>query len=115
MDDSADWLEDPVNLANLIEGNEESYLNVIAALVNDHVMRISVMTEAYFWHRHPNSDETFIGIQGQLVVETPEKEFILSVGDVLTVPRGTAHRTRPLGERSVNLTVEKLDIATVRL
>lgn len=73
------------------------------------------MTEAYFWHQHPNSDETFIGVDGQLVLEMANAEFILSAGDVLTVPRGTVHRTRPLGKQSVNLTVERSDMETVRI
>lgn len=33
-----------------------SYTNFPVALVNDHVVRVSIMTEPYFWHLHPNSD-----------------------------------------------------------
>jgi len=34
-------------------------------------------------------------------------------GEFLTVPKGVRHRTRPGGDRSVNLTFEKLDAETV--
>ncbi|MEB0260962.1 MULTISPECIES: hypothetical protein [unclassified Mucilaginibacter] len=30
------------------------YKNFPVALVNNHVVRMSVMTEAYYWHFHPN-------------------------------------------------------------
>jgi hypothetical protein len=36
------------------------YDNHPIANVNDHVVRISTMTEPYHWHFHPNSDETFL-------------------------------------------------------
>ncbi|MGZ3871310.1 MAG: hypothetical protein ACXVJD_00245 [Mucilaginibacter sp.] len=31
-------------------GAANAYLNVPVAAVNDHVVRMSVMTEPYFWH-----------------------------------------------------------------
>ena len=37
----------------------EQYDNHALANVNDHVVRISVMTQPYHRHFHPNSDETF--------------------------------------------------------
>jgi len=37
----------------------EQYDNHALANVNDHVVRISVMTQPHHWHFHPNSDETF--------------------------------------------------------
>jgi hypothetical protein len=66
----------------------ESYDNHSIAGVNDHEVRISIMTEAYHWHCHPDSDE-------------------LLPGNMITVHRGVRHRTRPIGARSVNLTFER--------
>ena len=37
-----------------------AYENHVIARVNDHVVRIGVMTEDYLWHCHPDSDETFL-------------------------------------------------------
>jgi len=84
-----------------------SYLNDILTKVNDHVVRVSVMTEPYFWHCHPESDETFIVIEGQLGIEFEDREVVLGTGELITVLRGVVHRTRPIGGRSVNLTVER--------
>ena len=39
--------------------SEAGYDNHPIARVNDHVVRISVMTQPYPWHFHPNSDEHF--------------------------------------------------------
>jgi len=92
---------------------QQAYDNHPVAEVNDHVVRISVMTEAYHWHHHPDSDETFLCVEGELVMEFEDGTCVLKPGQLLTVPRGVRHRTRPNGARSVNLTVEARDATSV--
>lgn len=72
------------------------------------------MTEPYFWHLHPDSDETFLGIEGVLILELEHQRIELGPGQMITVPRGIRHRTSPAGSYSVNLTLERVDIETVR-
>ena len=83
-----------------------AYDNHPIAELNDHVVRISVMTSPYPWHNHPNSDETFLVLEGGLQIEFEAGAIDLLPGQMLTVPRGQRHRTRPIGARSVNLTFE---------
>jgi mannose-6-phosphate isomerase-like protein (cupin superfamily) len=96
-----------------------TYENAVLSRTNDHVVRISRMTEPYFWHLHPDSDETFLGVEGVLIVELENQELEhqrieLGPGQMITVPKGTRHRTSPAGSHSVNLTFERADIETVR-
>ena len=101
---------DPLALSRLID---EPYRNVSLATVNDHEIRMSVMTEQFPWHRHPDSDETFYGVDGELVIEFPDRELVVRPGQFVTVPAGTLHRTRPAGSRSVNLTFERAGAETI--
>ena len=103
-------LVDPLALSRLID---EPYRNLSLATVNDHEIRMSVMTEQFRWHHHPDSDETFYGVEGELVIEFASGEVIVRPGEFVTVPAGTRHRTRPAGDRSVNLTFERAGAATV--
>jgi mannose-6-phosphate isomerase-like protein (cupin superfamily) len=89
------------------------YDNHPIANVNDHVVRISIMTEPYYWHFHPNSDETFLVIEGRLCIEFDRGSRELDPGQMLTVPRGVRHRTRPVGARSVSLTFELAEAESV--
>lgn len=93
----------------------DSYCNVVASQVNNHVVRISIMTEAYFWHYHPNSDETFLCMEGILLIDTPAQTLRLEPGQLFTVPANMHHRTRPEGDRSVNITFELKDMETIKL
>jgi mannose-6-phosphate isomerase-like protein (cupin superfamily) len=85
----------------------ESYNNHPIANVNDHEVRISTMTEAYHWHCHPDSDESFLSLEGGLFIDFDDQTVELLPGHMITVNRGVRHRTRPIGERSVNLTFER--------
>ena len=91
-----------------------SYENVVLSRTNDHVVRISRMTEPYFWHLHPDSDETLFGAEGVLTLELEHQRIEVGPGQMITVPKGTRHRTFPAGPHSVNLTFERAGIETVR-
>ena len=85
----------------------EAYNNHPVATVNDHEVRISIMTEAYHWHCHPDSDESFLSVEGGLFIDFDDRTVKLLPGQMITVNRGVRHRTRPVGKRSVNLTFER--------
>ena len=103
-------LLDPRKLSKAVR---DRYHNRSLTRVNDHEVRISVMTEPFRWHHHPDSDETFIGIEGGLIIEFDQREIVLRRGQLITIPRGVRHRTRPEGARSVNLTFERRGAETV--
>jgi mannose-6-phosphate isomerase-like protein (cupin superfamily) len=103
-------LVDPLALSQRVA---EAYRNVALGQVNDHEIRLSVMTRQFGWHRHPDSDESFLGVDGELVIEFEDCEVRVKPGQLVTVPAGTLHRTRPAGERSVNLTFERSNAETI--
>jgi mannose-6-phosphate isomerase-like protein (cupin superfamily) len=103
-------LVDPLAISRAVT---EPYRNVSLGEVNDHEIRMSVMTEQFRWHRHPESDETFVGVDGELIIQFEDSEVVVKPGQLVTVPAGTLHRTRPAGERSVNLTFERAGAETV--
>jgi mannose-6-phosphate isomerase-like protein (cupin superfamily) len=92
-----------------------SYDNHPVARVNDHEVRISTMTEAYHWHCHPDSDESFLALEGGLFIDFDDRTIELLPGEMITVNRGVRHRTRPISERSVNLTFERAGARSEKL
>jgi mannose-6-phosphate isomerase-like protein (cupin superfamily) len=104
-----------IDLMQKMKALSSNIENVILSAINDHVVRISMMTEGYFRHLHPNSDETFIGLEGTMILDLEHQRIELTAGQMFTVPKGAKHRTAPAGSRSVNLTFERADIATVRM
>lgn len=97
------------------ESTATSYDNHPIAQVNDHEVRISTMTDAYAWHCHPDSDEAFLAVEGGLCIDFDDRTVELRPGQMIVVPRGVRHRTRPIGARSVNLTFERSGARTEML
>jgi mannose-6-phosphate isomerase-like protein (cupin superfamily) len=93
----------------------KAYDNHSIANVNDHEVRISVMTEAYHWHCHPDSDESFLALEGGLFIDFDDQTVELLPGHLITIKRGVRHRTRPIDKRSVNLTFERTGAQTETL
>lgn len=91
----------------------EPYYNRSLASANGHEVRMSVMTHGFPWHHHPDSDEIFLVLEGVLAIEFRDGEVLLRPGQMLKVPAGITHRTRPVGDRSVNLTFERAEAATI--
>jgi mannose-6-phosphate isomerase-like protein (cupin superfamily) len=89
------------------------YWNEALTAFNDHEVRMSVMTHPFAWHLHPDSDETFFTLEGEVVISFEAGEVVLAVGQMLTVPRGMLHKTRPNGARSVNLIFERVKAETI--
>ena len=102
-----------INTKAISAEHPEDYFNTILSRVNDHIVRIGIMTEPYFWHLHPNSDETFLVLEGTLLIDLETGTIELQPGQLLTIPQNMRHRTRPGRERSVNLTIEHKQTETI--
>lgn len=91
------------------------YSNFPVAFINDHVIRASVMTEDFYWHYHPNSDETFLVIEGTLLIDLENQTIELHTGQLFSIPKNVVHRTRPKNGRSVNITFEHIELETIAI
>ncbi|MDC2863039.1 cupin domain-containing protein [Bacillus sp. BP-3] len=101
------------NLLEITKHITENHKNFVVSNVNNHCLRIAVFTGEYEWHFHSNSDELFMVVEGELLVDFQNQETIaLKPNDTLLIPAGTIHRTRAL-KRTVNLCFEDLEADTV--
>lgn len=91
----------------------DSYKNQVLFNINKECMRLAVFEGEYRWHHHPDSDELFLVVAGELQIDFESGEQVtLTEWQSLVVPAGSVHRTRALG-RTVNVTFEKQGAQTV--
>jgi mannose-6-phosphate isomerase-like protein (cupin superfamily) len=92
-----------------------AYSNAVLLDVNGDCMRMAVFEGEYRWHYHPDSDELFLVVAGELEIDFDEDvRTRLGPWQCLVVPAGTVHRTRAIG-RTVNVTFEKQQAGVVFL
>lgn len=97
-------------IAGQVQGE---YSNFVLEQANDHCVRIAVFTGEYQWHYHPDSDEIFMVLEGELLMDLPDHVTLsIGPGEVFKVPAGVVHRTRA-EVRTVNLCFEREEAATV--
>jgi mannose-6-phosphate isomerase-like protein (cupin superfamily) len=106
----------PLTVIDVHQETQEivNYKNAPLSLINDHVVRLSIMTEPFYWHYHPNSDEIFLVIEGIVCIDMEDRTVELAPGQLFTIPANVRHRTRPKGSRSVNLTFELAAMETIK-
>jgi mannose-6-phosphate isomerase-like protein (cupin superfamily) len=97
----------PVDLKLQAAQVTEAYKNFVLLEVNQHCARLAVMEGEYRWHRHPQSDECFLVVEGELEIDLDDGRLvILKPGQMLTIPAGVRHRTRAR-MRTVNVCFEE--------
>jgi mannose-6-phosphate isomerase-like protein (cupin superfamily) len=107
-------IEGKVNIKQLTDSIKKQYDNFVLANINDHCVRVAVFEGVYEWHSHPDSDESFLVLEGELQIDIEglEEPIILHPQDFYTVTAGVVHRTRA-SCRTVNLCFEKDEAETV--
>jgi quercetin dioxygenase-like cupin family protein/type 1 glutamine amidotransferase len=56
-------------------------------------------------HRHPNCDEVLHVISGHIISNVGEKEYEMKSGDTVTIPEGTWHDARNIGDQDAVLSI----------
>jgi mannose-6-phosphate isomerase-like protein (cupin superfamily) len=71
--------------------------------MNDYQFKLVKLRGDFVWHDHPDTDETFIVLDGELCIEFEDGRVDLKAGEMYVVPRGTRHRPRAGSEARVLL------------
>ncbi len=81
-----------INLAEKLDGFSDHWAPRIVARYNDHEVRLVKVEGEFIWHKHDDSDELFLILEGELDVEFRDRTVTLRPGELIVVPRGTEHR-----------------------
>ena len=112
----------PINLADKFGKFSDHWSPRVIAEMNDYQFKLAKIEGEFIWHRHADTDEVFIVLEGAMKIELPDGEVSLRAGEMFVVPRGVEHRPSAeqecrimlveprgvmnTGEKSVELTAE---------
>ena len=69
----------------------------LIAKMNDYDFKIVKFKGDFVWHSHPETDETFIIIEGTLVMNFRDRKMEVHTGEMIVIPKGVEHK--PSSER----------------
>ena len=84
-------MDAPVNLQAALATIDEPWTPLTVATVNDYDARVARIEGDFDWHRHPETDELFLVLSGEMTIKMDEGDVHLSTGDVYVVPQGRRH------------------------
>ena len=73
----------------------------VIAEMNGYQFKIVKLKGDFVWHDHPETDETFLVIDGELRVDFRDGSVKLGAGEMFVVPKGVEHK--PYAEEEVKL------------
>jgi mannose-6-phosphate isomerase-like protein (cupin superfamily) len=93
----------PISLAEKFEKFRDQWSPKVIARMNDYEFKLVRVEGEFVWHSHAETDETFIVIDGSMIIEFRQGELRLSAGEMFIVPRGVEHRPRAATECKILL------------
>ena len=81
-----------VNIADKLATFSDQWAPRIVARYNDNEVRLVKVEGEFIWHRHPDTDELFLILDGELDMEFRDRTVTLRAGELIVVPKGTEHR-----------------------
>ena len=81
-----------INLAEKLSKFSDHWSPKIAGNYNGNdIMLVKVLGE-FAWHKHDDTDDFFLVLEGELTIETEHGHIILGPGELYVVPKGVMHR-----------------------
>lgn len=64
----------------------------VIAQMNDYQFKLARVEGDFVWHSHAETDETFLVLEGQLIIEFRDGSVTLNAGEMFVVPKGKEHK-----------------------
>ncbi len=84
-----------INVINLVEKAgliDELHAYKRVAVMNDYDFKLVKAKREFIWHRHPDTDEVFLAVEGSFEIHLRDKILTLHPGDLAVIPKGVEHK-----------------------
>ena len=93
----------PINLAEKLGKFNEHWSPRVVAEMNDYQFKLVKLQGEFVWHKHDETDEVFIVVDGEMVIEFRDGRVDLKAGEMFVVPRAVEHKPYAVSECRVML------------
>jgi mannose-6-phosphate isomerase-like protein (cupin superfamily) len=91
----------PINLQEKLEKFADHWSPKIIARMNDYHFKLVKFQGDFTWHRHADTDEVFITLDGEMIIEFRDGTVELKTGELFVVPQGLEHK--PCAEKECKI------------
>lgn len=87
-----------INFNEKLQLIDEQWSPRVVAQMNDYQFKLARLEGDFIWHSHPETDEAFIVLAGQLRIDFRDGAVTLAPGELYVVPKGVEHKPYAEGE-----------------
>ena len=87
-------MTEKVNLAEKLAVVDEVFQPKIVGYYNDNKILVGKIKGEFVWHAHPDTDDFFLVVSGQLTIQLRDGDVELGPGEMFVIPRGVEHCPR---------------------
>ncbi len=81
-----------INFAEKYALFQEQWAPKVVAEMNDYQFKIVRLEGEFVWHTHSDTDETFIVLEGELIIHFRDGEVTVAAGEMYVVKKGVEHK-----------------------
>lgn len=90
-----------INLSQKMSLIKDQWMPRVIAEMNNYQFKVVKLEGDFVWHDHPETDETFLVLDGELRIDFRDGPVTLGPGELYVVPKGVEHK--PYAENEVQL------------
>lgn len=82
----------PINIQEKLTKFSDHWSPKIIARMNDYHFKLVKFKGDFVWHKHVDTDEVFIVLEGEMSIEFRDGRADLKAGEIFVVPKGVEHK-----------------------
>lgn len=90
-----------INFKEKLNSFDDLWSPRVVAEMNNYQLKLVKVKGDFVWHDHPDTDETFIVLEGELRIDFRDGAVTVGEGEMFVVPKGTEHK--PYAEREARV------------
>jgi len=83
---------EPINFADKFSQFSDHWSPKVIAEMNDYQFKLTKIKGDFTWHDHKDTDEVFVVLSGEMVIEFRDGSVKISEGEMFVVDKGLEHK-----------------------
>ncbi len=92
-----------INLKSKFQKFTDQWSPKVIEEMNDYQFKLVKIENDFTWHKHDNTDETFLVIEGKMGIEFEDQTVELSEGEMIVIPKGKKHK--PFADKEAKIMI----------